>query len=117
MSTPTVSPYSALTQANLPARPFTQVSTAFGSVTGSYVAIGGHNFQVPMLIVIIVSTLNATVQWSWDGVNPAFPIVAGATIIIDFKSDNIPLPANYGPYVKTLGSPSSGSIYVGGFSV
>jgi hypothetical protein len=109
--------YDALTHANLKAVPFPQVSIAEASLTSSYQAIGGKAFATPMIIVIIVSTLNDTVQWSWDGINPAFPVIAGATIIVDLKSDNIVLPASYGPYVKTLGSPSAGSLYVGGFSV
>jgi Flp pilus assembly pilin Flp len=95
--------------------PFTQVSIAYSALTSSYQLIGGALFAAPMVIIVIVSTLNDSVQWSWDGVNAAFPVIADATIIIDLKSDKIVLPAKYGPYVKTLGSPTSGSLYVGGF--
>ena len=109
--------YNVMTSTNLKAVPIIQRSVAFGSITSSYVPMGGTAFNTPMTMVIIVSSLNDTVQWSWDGVNPAFPIIAGATIILDMKSDGIPLPANFGPYVKTLGSPASGSLYVGGFTV
>jgi hypothetical protein len=112
-----VSKYDATTPQNLRAVPFPQVSIAEASIGASYVAVGGSLFNTPMLIVIIVSTLNDTVQWSWDGVNPAFPVVAGATIIIDMKSDNIPLPGSYGPFVKLIGTPNTGSLYVGGFSI
>ena len=109
--------YNSLTNDVLKAVPFTQVSIAAGSITSSYQAIGTANFNRQMVEVIIVSTLDAVVQWSWDGVNAAFPIPAGATIIINLKSNAIVLSANYGPYVKTLGSPTTGSLYVGGFSV
>ena len=59
--------YDALTHIHLKAVPFTQVSLAFGSLTSSYQAIGGKAFATPMIFVVIVSTFNDTVQWSWDG--------------------------------------------------
>ena len=109
--------YDALTHTHLKAIPFTQRSLAFGSFTASYQALGAALIGVPLVMGIIVSTLDATIQWSWDGVNAAFPVIAGATIIIDFKSDKIILPANFGAYVKNIGTPGDGSIYFGGFSV
>lgn len=105
----------ALTLLNKNALPIAQKTLAFGSVGASYTLVGSK-FTTPMLAVIIVSTLDADVQFSWDGVTDAFPVLSGATIILDFKSDNIPLPASYAPYVKQIGVPSAGSIYVGGFT-
>lgn len=105
----------ALTLLNKNALPIAQKTLAAASVGAGYTIIGS-GFTTPMLMVIIISTLDQAVQFSWDGVTDAFPVVAGATIIIDLKSDNIPLPAGYAPYVKQLGVPTTGLIYVGGFS-
>jgi len=93
-----------------------QRSILYSAITSSYQLIGAV-FAAPLVQLIIVSTLNDVVQFSWDGITPAFPITAGATIILDVKSDGIIVNANDGCYVKTLGTPSSGSLYFGGFTV
>lgn len=105
----------ALTLLNKNALPIAQKVIAAASVGATYTIVGS-GFTSPMLAVLIVSTLDEDVQFSWDGVVDAFPIVSGATIVLDFKSDNIPLPAQYAPYVKQIGVPTTGSLYVGGFT-
>jgi hypothetical protein len=93
-----------------------QRSILYSSLTSSYQLVGAV-FPAPLVQLIIVSTLNDSVQFSWDGIIDAFPIVAGANIILDIKANGIIESANQGCYVKTLGSPSSGSLYFGGFTV
>lgn len=105
----------ALTLLNKNALPIAQKTVAAAGISGTY-AIVGSGFTLPMLMIVIVSTLDQDVQFSWDGVVDAFPVRAGAAIVLDFKSDNIPLPAQYAPYVKEIGNPTTGSLYVGGFS-
>ena len=105
-----------LSTMNFPAVVIAQKTIAAAAISTSY-AIVGSAFSSPPVMVIIVSTLDEPVQFSWDGVTDAFPVAARATIIIDFKSDGIALPAVLGPYVKEIGNPTSGSLYVGGFTV
>lgn len=96
--------------------PIAQKSIVAASILSTYTLVGSV-FSSPPVMVIIVSTLNETVQFSWDGVTDAFPIPPASTVIIDLKSDGIVLPEHSGPYVKDIGDPNSGSLYVGGFSV
>jgi hypothetical protein len=105
----------ALTLLNKNAFPIAQKTIAAASISSTY-AIVGSGFTTPMLMVVIISTLDEAVQFSWDGVTDAFPILAGSAIVLDFKSDNIPLPAGYAPYVKEIGNPTTGSLYIGGFT-
>ena len=95
--------------------PLAQRSVAAASISSSYAVVGSVFASAPVLL-IIVSTLNQTVQFSWDGIVDAFPIPAGGTMVLDFKSDGITLSANYGPYVKEIGDPTTGSLYIGGFA-
>jgi hypothetical protein len=106
-----------LSQLNFNAIPIEQKTLAAASITTSY-ALVGSVFSSPPVMVIIVSTLDTAVQFSWDGVKDAFPILANSAIILDLKSDGAPLPAvAYGPYVKEIGNPTTGTLYIGGFTV
>lgn len=95
--------------------PIAQKSIAAASISGTY-AIVGSTFGVPMVQLIIVSTLDQAVQISLDGTTDFIPVVAGATIALDLRINNIAAPANFGVYVKEIGNPTTGSLYVGGFS-
>ena len=96
--------------------PLVQSFIAYGSITSDYQLVGDL-FGEPCLQLIVVSTMDDTVQFSWDGVNDAFPVVAKATIIIDVGSNGLAESANQGAYVKLIGSPSTGGLYIGGFTV
>lgn len=95
--------------------PIAQKSLAAASITNSYTLVGSI-FSAPVVLLIIVSTLDQTVQLSWDGSTDAIPLLAGGTLVLDFKSDQITFPGNLGVYVKEIGNPASGSVYVGAFS-
>lgn len=103
--------------ANYPVRavPIAQKTLAAASISGTY-ALVGSIFAQPVALMIIVSTLDQAVQLSWDGVTDAIPLPAGGTLIIDFKSDNIVFPGNYGVYAKEIGNPATGTLYVGAFT-
>lgn len=105
-----------LTQYAQKAVPIAQQSVAAASVGATYAVVGAV-FSNPIVLVIIVSTLNATVQVSWDGVTDHIPVVAGATIVLDFRSDNVALPGVDGVYVKQIGVPATGSLYVSAFTL
>lgn len=97
--------------------PLTQIAYGFASITSSYTVAG--NFTAPVVYLVFISTLNAAVQVSFDGVNDHVVIPAGNTtpvyFPIDFKTNLIVLP-NPSISVKQVGSPSSGSLYVTAFS-
>lgn len=101
---------------NYNAAPITQKVIAASSIIVDYVLVGSI-FSLPVVMVIIISTLDQPIQFSWDGINDAFPVLARATIVLDLKSDGSPLPSYYAPYVKRIGTPTTGSLYVGGFTV
>jgi hypothetical protein len=96
--------------------PLAQSSLAFGSITSSYAQVKAPSTN-PLLIVILVSTLDEDVQLSWDGINDHLVLRAGASVVLDFKSDDIVFPANFGVYVKEIGNPTEGSVYVSSFTV
>lgn len=93
-----------------------QSSVAAGSITGSYTLVGTL-FEQGVICLILYSSLNAAVQLSLDGSVDFIPMPAGGTLIIDIKSDQAAFGGWRGVYVKTLGSPSTGSLYVGAIGV
>ena len=107
---------SGLTPYNLQAVPMTQRSIAFGSIGAGYTIVGSI-FSAPVIELIIVSTLDQHVQLSLDGVNDFIPMVAGGLLIPDIKTNQAVLPAWRAVYVKQLGVPTTGSLYVGGFTI
>lgn len=102
---------------NYPVRavPIAQKTLAAAGISNTY-AIVDSVFAQPVVLLIIVSTLDQAVQLSWDGTTDAIPLPAGGTIIIDFKSDNIVFPGTYGVYAKEIGNPATGTLYVGAFT-
>ncbi len=99
------------------ALPLSQISIGEASVGSSYSAIG--TFSSWLEIMIIISTLNAAVQLSFDGVNDHIAVPAGNSepviFNIDFKSNLLTMPLTT-VFIKKIGSPSSGSLYISGFS-
>lgn len=106
----------ALSQYTQEAVPLTQRSLAAASIGASYSLVGSI-FGRGVTVLIIVSTLDEDVQLSLDGTNDWIPLVAGSTIVVDQKTNGIVLGGWRGVYVKEIGNPTTGSIYVGGFSI
>jgi hypothetical protein len=98
------------------ALPLVQRSIAAGSITGSY-QIVGSTFGQGVVELIIYSSLDQSVQISLDGANDFIPIPAGAVLILDLKNNLTALGGWRGVYVKTLGNPTTGSLYVSGIGV
>ena len=93
-------------------------SLAFGSISGTYAALGAPLANAARIIGID-NTTNAVVTISFDGVNDHTVVPATAGKIFDFTTNrmgpvsHLLLPANTTIYVKqTSGAPSSGSVYV-----
>lgn len=94
-------------------------STAFGSITSSFVAVGTP-FANPIRILCLTNTSNAAVIFSIDGTNEQLIVPAGSFKLFDFTTNKLPtdstfaLPAHTSVYVKYVSAPSSGGVYVEG---
>lgn len=99
------------------ASPLPQIEYAASSITSSYTLAG--SFFKSVSIMLIVSTLDQPVQVSFDGTNDHIAVPAGSTvpvfIPIDFKSNGC-FFSNVNVFVKEIGNPSTGSLYVSAFT-
>lgn len=92
---------------------------AFGSIGVNYAAIGTP-LEHPCHILYVQNLTNATVWISFDGIENHFPVVAGSYILLDITS-NKPKSAGFFIakettfWVKRLGTPTSGSVYLTSF--
>lgn len=97
--------------------PVAQVAYAASSITSTYTVAG--TFTKPLVWAMIMSTLDQPVQISFDGVADHIAVPAGSTvpvfIPIDFKAFLTVLP-NPIIAVKEIGNPTTGSLYICGFS-
>lgn len=111
---------SALTKNFLPANPLAQRTVAAAAITNTYALIGAI-FGQNIVQLAIISTLDQAVQISFDGVTDHVAVPAGNTVPVyftfDFKSNGIVLSSNLGIYVKEIGNPATGNLYVSIFSV
>jgi len=90
---------------------------AAAAAIGSTYTLVGSIFGSGVILLIIVSTLDQDVQISLDGVNDFMPVIAHSAIPLDIKSDVAAIPGWRGVYVKEIGNPTTGSLYVSGFQV
>jgi hypothetical protein len=97
--------------------PLPQVAYAAASITASYTNAG--HFTSPLIEMAIISTLDQPVQVSFDGVNDHIAIPAGSSTPVyfplHFKANRAVLPKPT-IFVKRIGTPTTGSLYVTGFS-
>lgn len=96
--------------------PLAQRVAAAAAISSSY-ALVGTIFSKPLLTLLIVSTLDQTVQISLDGTTDFIPIPVGATLVLDVRSGNAAFAGWRGVYVKEIGNPTTGSIYVSGITI
>lgn len=97
--------------------PLTQIAYAAASITSSYTVAG--TFTSPVVMMMVMSTLDQPVQISFDGVHDHLAVPAGSTVPVfirlDFKDNRTVLP-NPIIAVKEIGNPTTGSLYVCAFS-
>jgi len=97
--------------------PLTQITLAHGSISGTYALVG--TFSASLELLSIVSTLDAAVILSFDGVNDHLTVPAGnsspSIIVLPFKACRLTLPTPT-VYVKQVAGVSAGSIYLSGFN-
>lgn len=95
-------------------------SLAFGSISGTYAAVGAV-FAHPARIICIVNNTNGDMIFSTDSTNASgnLFIPAGGFKLLDVtanmipdKDDSLAFPAATQIYVKQSSAPTSGSVYV-----
>ena len=95
------------------------ISLAFGSIVAGYTAIG-EAFKEPASMLLIQNFTDKDLMISTNGIEDHFPIKAGASLIFDIGSNRTVKRDLFRPertiyYVKRIGTPTSGSIYVTSF--
>jgi hypothetical protein len=91
-------------------------SLAFGSISGTYAALGSV-FLHPMRIIRIINTTVGDVIISFDGIVDHLFVPAGSFVLYDFCSDTEPsLPflvaSRTQIYCKQSTAPVSGAVYL-----
>jgi len=91
-------------------------SLAYTSLGASYVALGTQLTTAPR-IYFIQNLTNATLMFSYDGVNDHFPLPANGFRLLDVCTNQIAtqgffVSAGTQFYVKNVGTPTSGSVYL-----
>lgn len=95
-------------------------SVAYTSLSSTYMGIGTP-ILYPCRQFYIVNTTNTLVIISDDGINDKFVIPAGSYILDDVASnrtapgESLSMAQGTRLYVRTTGSPSSGSVYFTSF--
>lgn len=91
-------------------------SIAAGSVVAGYTMIGSE-FYYKSRVLLIQNLTDATVMFSDDGTNDKFPLAAGTSFVLDIATNDANedpwfFPAKKKLYVKRVGTPTTGSVYV-----
>lgn len=94
-------------------------SLGFASISGTYMGIG-TGFVNPIRILYVQNLTNATLMFSFDGVNDHFPLAANSFLLLDVTTNRtVSTGAFFAEgtrvYVKEIGVPTSGSVYVAVF--
>lgn len=94
-------------------------SLAFGSIIAGYTAIGTP-FINPSRVFFLQNLTDATLMFSFDGVNDNFPLPASGYILIDVTTNKtVSVGCFFAQgtviYVKRIGIPTSGSVYLSTF--
>jgi hypothetical protein len=90
---------------------------AFGSITGSYTALGS-SFGHPMRIFRLVNTTDADMLFSFDTINDNIIVPAGGFVLYDVttnREDNVVFfvfATGTQVYIKYSSAPSKGNVYL-----
>src|SRR5208337_327295 len=89
---------------------------AAAAIAVGYTAIGTP-LVAPMRVMYIVNTTDAQLNFSIDGISDHFTLLESSYICLDFGANknqdstwNLPTGTTF--YVKQVGAPSTGSVYV-----
>jgi len=89
---------------------------AFGSIGVNYAVVDSEFFH-PTRLLIVQNLTDALLQFSTNGVDDKFPLPANGQIVLDFSANKVGnvswfLPAKSSIYVKRIGTPTTGSVYI-----
>lgn len=88
------------------------IRSVLWSGTGAgYVQIGGSLVK-PVRIIDMQNLTDAAMMFSFDGVEDHFALPANGYKILDIKSNDLYIAEYTKIYVKRIGVPTSGSVYV-----
>lgn len=97
-----------------------QRSLAFGSIGAAYMGIGTA-FTAPIRIIFIQNLTDALLQFSFNGVDDNFPLPAGGFLLLDVTANKTNQASGFfiaegdRIYVKEVGTPTTGAVYVSNF--
>lgn len=94
-------------------------SLAFGSIGAAYMGIGTA-FDNPVRILVIQNLTDASLMFSFDGVEDTIPLARDGYILLDVSSNKnrehgLYIGEGTRIYVKEIGTPTAGSAYVSVF--
>lgn len=90
---------------------------AFSGISSSYAGVGS-GYANPPRVYLLQNLTDATMQFSFDGVNDHLPLGPGGTFCFDItanKSENggvFNFAQGDRTYVKTIDTPTLGAVYV-----
>jgi len=99
--------------------PDTLRSLAFGSIGAAYMGIGTA-FDKPMRIIFIQNLTDAELMFSFDGVDDHFALPDNGFLLLDVSANKTNergffVAEGQRIYVKEIGSPSTGTVYLSAF--
>ena len=93
-------------------------SLAFGAVPapGTYAGVG-TTIDHPARMMLVQNFTDATLMFSFDGINDHFPLIESSHLILDIASNRAGesgffLAEGQRLYVTQIGAPSLGSVYL-----
>jgi hypothetical protein len=94
-------------------------SLAFGSISGTYAGIG-TSFSNAIRIIFVQNLTDSTLMFSLNGIDDHFPLPANGFLLLDVTANKtLPQGAFIAEgtriYVKEVGAPSMGNVYVSTF--
>jgi hypothetical protein len=92
---------------------------ASGSITNNYVAVGGR-FDHPIRILFVQNLTDVGLMFSLNGIDDSFVLPDSGYMILDVSANKTTNEGLFFPvgdriFVKQIGIPSTGSVYVSAF--
>lgn len=96
--------------------PETARTLAFGAIAAGYMGIG-TSFSKPIRILMIQNMTDASLMFSFDGINDHLPLPRDGYMLLDVatnkaKEDGLFISEGTRLYVKRIGIPTVGAVYV-----
>jgi len=98
----------------------TSKSVLADDITSAVTWTASDSFSNPVRLLLLANLTDATLEVSFDGVNPHFPIQANTQMVLDLSSDQVQdrglwLAAGSKVYLRRIDTPTAGAyVYIGG---